>query len=178
MRCHGTFRIPKVNQRSFRAALDSQLTSVLVEAARVWLTTVIMESTSAGLPIWSAASIATLSPLASYVNMSLAIAPAGSAPDRVALGLANGKATFEPGTVTPGLYLFSYETTLPHLIINEYNNANTFINPKTGTPYFHLRNPGPYRFQEKGEQAFRNFVAHVELPGWGSFLDIVTIHVG
>lgn len=173
-----TFRYPRVNRARYQQTLHEMLSEVLVQAAFKWLATVITESTAVGLPVWSAASIATFSPLASYVGMGLALAPAGDAPDRVQLGLANGEATFHAGDETPGLYTFSYSTTLPHLIINEYYNANTFINPNTGAPYFHLHHPGPYRFQEKAERAFRDFAAQVELPGWGALLDVVTIHVG
>ena len=77
------------------------------------------------------------------------------------------------------LYRFTYSTTLPHLIVNEYYNANLFRNPATGEPYFHLTNPGPYHFQEAGQRAFRQYASsQVSLPGWESFLDTVTLRVG
>jgi hypothetical protein len=178
MHISATFQAPRVNMARFREALHEQLSEALVQGAFTWLATVVEESTSAGLPIWSAASIATFSPLAHYVGMSLALSPVAGAPDRVEMGLANGQATFEPGTTTPGVYVFSYSTTLPHLTINEYENANTFLNPKTGQPYFHLHHPGPYHFQEKGQRAFLDFAKDVQLPGWSSILDTVTLRVG
>jgi hypothetical protein len=178
MRISATFQVPRVNLARFREAIHERLSEALVQGAFTWLATVVEESTSVGLPIWSAASIATFLPLARYVGMSLGSSPVAGAPDRTGLGIANGQATFDPGETTPGLYVFSYSTTLPHLIVNEYYNANTFLNPKTGEPYFHLHHPGPYRFQEKGEAAFLRFAGGVELPGWSSILDTVTLRVG
>ena len=119
------FQVPNVNFDRFRQALHEKLSESLTEAAKQWLMAVVPVSTMEGIPVWSAASRATFSPLASYATYALALAPAGDAPDRVHLGLENGDATFEADRNT-GIYRFSYSTTLPHLIINEYYNANTF----------------------------------------------------
>jgi hypothetical protein len=177
MRLKATFRVPKVNQMRFQEALHACLSKAISESCRRWLTTVVKESTAVGLPIWSAASIATFSPLASQINFALAMAPVSGAPDRVSVGIASGTGVFKWGEPA-GLYTFTYSTSLKHLIINEYHNANTFINPKTGKSYFHLKHPGPYHFQQKAEQAFRDFASTVVLPGWGSILDVATIVVG
>jgi hypothetical protein len=177
MRLTAKFQVPNVNFDRFRQALHEKLSESLTEAAKQWLTAVVPVSTMEGIPVWSAASRATFSPLASYATYALALAPAGDAPDRVQLGLENGEATFEADRNT-GIYRFSYSTTLPHLIINEYHNANTFVNPATGAPYFHLKRPGPYHFQEAGERAFRQFASTVELPGWQSIVDTTQLSVG
>ncbi len=177
MKLSFTCQMPRIAKARFRAELHRQLSEALAESCRVWLTTVIKESTSVGLPIWSAASIATLAPLASHVAYSLALIPAADAPNRVSFGLANGEADFEAGTQVAGLYTFTYYTTLPHLVINEYHNANTFGDQKTGKT-FHLKNPGPYHFQEKGLAAFRAFASTLVLPGWRALLDVATIHIG
>ena len=178
MHLKATFNIPKLNLAKAKQALHEKLSEALAQGCKTWLTTVIKESTEVGLPIWSGASIATLSPLASEVGFALMTGPlAPGAPDRVAMGMANGTAEFEAGTRQPGLYTFTYYTTLDHLVVNEYFDANTFVNPKTGHPYFNLHHPGPYHFQEKAERAFREFASYVVLPGWGLLLDIATVVV-
>jgi len=175
MRFKANFQVPKVNLSRFQEAMHTRLSENLAQAGMVWL-----EATAEGrVPVWSGASRATFSPLASYVGYVLSLAPLNSAPNRVQLGIDNGKATFEAGTQNPAVYSFSYSTTLPHLIVNEYHNANTFINPATGEPYFHLTWPGPYDFQGKGKRSFQKFAANeVRLPGWASILDVTSLSVG
>lgn len=169
MHIKAVFKAPQLKLAKYRRKLHEQLSEALAESCKVWLTAAI------GLPIWSGASVATFTPLASYVAFALAPIPVGGAPNRVSIGIANGSAAFEAGT-KPGLYTFTYSTTLPHLIINEYHNANTFIGPNG--PYFRLKNPGPYHFQKRAAEAFRSFVPTIKLPGWGSILDVATIVVG
>jgi hypothetical protein len=165
------FQAPRVDFAKFRRALQEQLGEKLAQAGAVWL-----HATADEIPVWSGAERATFTPLASYVGYVLSIAPVVSS--RVELGIGSGSATFDAGETNPSLYTFSYETTLPHLLINEYQNANTFINPSTGKPYFHLTNPGPYGFQRKGERAFRAFASEIVLPGWDYILAWTSIRVG
>ncbi len=161
------FRLPRVDMNEFRKLLDEQLIRATTQGAVVWLTKVIEESTPrAGMPVWSAASRATFAPLASQVEYALALSPVSDAPNRIDIGIGaspGDNGVFERGE-TPGIYSFTYSTTLPHLIINEYNNANEYRNPKSGKPYFRLTNPGPYHFQEKGKSAFLKHAAEVVLP--------------
>jgi hypothetical protein len=173
MRLTAKFQVPRVNFNRYRQALHENLSESLAQAAAQWLHATATEI----VPVWSAASRATFSPLASYVGYVLSLAPEGDAPNRVQLGLDNGNASFDVDRNT-GIYRFSYSTTLPHLIINEYYNANTFVNPKTGEYYFHLTNPGPYHFQEAGERAFRQFTANIVLPGWHHILEIMQLRTG
>jgi hypothetical protein len=170
MHLTASFKTPKVDFAKFRQALHDQLAETLAQAGMKYLM-----ATAETLPTWSGASRATFTPLASHVGFVLSIAPV--AISRIDLGAELGNATFDAGETDPSLYTFSYETTLPHLIVNEYHNTNTFINPANGKPYFHLKNPGPYHFQSKGEKAFRDFASEVVLPGWGSILDWVQITV-
>ncbi len=177
MRLTAKFQVPRVNFNRFRQALHENLSQSLAEAAKQWLSAVVPASTMEGIPVWSGASRATFLRLASYVEYVFAFAPVADAPDRIEFGLANGTGTFEMDAVQ-GIYRFSYSTTLSHLIINEYYNANTFINPKTDKPYFHLKRPGPYHFQEAGERAFRQFASGIELPGWRYIVDTTQLSVG
>jgi hypothetical protein len=166
MHFSGTFRLPKVDMNEFNKLLDERLVRAITQGAREWLTAVIEDSTPrVGMPVWSAASRATFSPLASQAEFALGYAPVPDAPNRIDMGIGaspGDNGTFERGE-TPGMYSFTYSTSLRHLIINEYNNANTFLN-KDGKQYFHLTDPGPYHFQEKGKAAFLKYAATVSLP--------------
>ena len=164
------FRVPRIDIARYKAALNERLSEALAQAGCKWLYTV-----DEIIPTWSGASKATLSPLASYVGYSLVIGVVAGAPNRIDLGLAHGSATFEANQ-DQTRYSFSYATTLPHLVINEYHNANTFINPKTGQPYFHLRNPGPYHFQEAAAKALHEYLT-TELEGLPSVGAFITTHV-
>ena len=117
--------------------------------------TIIVDSSysgSTGLPIWSAASVATFSPLASEAGYSLSFVPRRRCAESDQLG---GKHPVEVRSSDPSnnVYSFTYATTLPHLIVNEYQNANEF--PEKNGHKFRLTHPGPYHFQEKGKLAFQ-----------------------
>ena len=174
MKLNGNFQVPKVNLNQFQQALHQELTKALVEGAKVYLEKVVPENKDDHVPVWSGASRATFARLASYVEYVIAWAPvttpAGQAPDRIAMGLGQGEAIFDPGRSAPGVYSFTYETTLPHLIINESYDATQWG--------FHLRHPGPYHFQEKGRLAFEQSASTVVLPSWGSLLDVAQLRVG
>ncbi len=173
MKLTANFQVPRVDMAKFRQALHEQLGEVLARAAVAWIHVAATET----IPVWSGASRGTFSPLAAHVGYVLSLSPVAGAPDRVALGQGLGEATFDLGSADPGKYTFSYATTLPWLIVNEYYNANSFINPKTGMPYFHLKNPGPYHFQEKAEAAFRREAKEARLPGWVSIITVTHLSV-
>jgi hypothetical protein len=176
MHMSARFQVPKVNLARFKEALHARLSECLAQAAAIWL-----QTTATGIvPVWSGASRATFSELAGYVGYVLSFPIQSDAPNRIGWGVSEGTGTFMLQTdVAKGLYQFSYSTTLPHLMINEYYNANLFTNPLTGQPYFHLIHPGPYHFQEAGQEAFRRYASsEIVLPGWDSILDTVRLCVG
>ncbi len=180
MHLTAVFQLPSVDMGKFRQALDERLIRETAQGAVKWLTKVIEEATPrVGMPVWSAASRATFTPLASQVEFALAYSPVAGAPNRIDIGIGaspGDNGTFERGE-TPGLYSFTYSTTLPHLIINEYYNANTFLDPE-GKPYFRLKDPGPYHFQEKGKAAFLKYASEVSLPDVRSFVSVQQYVVG
>ena len=95
------------------------------------------------VPVWSGASHATLTELARLISAPLAIQPSETAYDGRGTGRRRGGAKL---TATNGKYGFVFETDLPHLVYNEFNNANS--NPDK-TLRGKLLNPGPYNFQEQ-----------------------------
>jgi len=71
---------------------------------------------------------------------------------------SDGKLTADKQT---GEYTFTYSTTLPWLIWNEYHNANVEPDP---TLFYRLIDPGPYNFQAVGARAFLRSADSVALP--------------
>ena len=170
MHLTGNFQIPKVDLNQFQQALHEELTKALVTGAKTYLETVVPKDTGEGIPVWSGASRATFSQLADHVEYVISCSPVHGAPDRIVMGMGSGTAMFEPGTVTAGVYSFTYETTLTHLIINEYYDATQWG--------YHLKRPGPYHFQEKGRLAFEQVASTIVLPGWGSLLSVAQLRIG
>ena len=155
MKFKGTLRVPRVNFSAYRQALQEHLGDAIARAAVQWL-----GATTAEIPVWSGASLATFIPLASEIGFSLAASPLAGVPDRVNLGLSN--ATGEViADASKGVFRFRYSTSLAHLIYNEFNNANISPDP---TLFARLIKPGPYDFQKKGEEAFRKEAESVRLP--------------
>jgi hypothetical protein len=106
----------------------------------------------------------------------MAFTPVSDAPDRIQMGLNNGEAVFEVDS-SQSIYSFTYSTTLPHLIINEYFNANDF--PEKNGHQFHLTHPGPYHFQEAGRRTFERFAeSDIQLPDLTDFVDTVQLSAG
>ena len=170
MRLIGNFQIPAIDVAKFKSALHKTLSEALTVGTKAYLETVVPLVSTEGVPVWSGASRATFARLASYVEYAINWTPVPKAPDRISLGLDTGTATFDTGQTKEGVYTFTYLTDLPHLIVNEYHDATQWG--------FHLTHPGPYRFQEKGKDAFEAATSDIELPSWESFLDTRQMNVG
>ena len=155
---------PRINFARYRDLLHTQLSELIAQAGMKWI-----EATAEKIPVWSGASRGTFNPLASYVGYVLTIGQADGAPNRVGLGEAMSAATFEANRDT-GIYSFSYMTTLTHLIVNEYHDARQWG--------FNLRQPGPYHFQEAGQEAFKNAVRDATLPDWRRCLTVEQVNIG
>lgn len=168
MKVTATFRAPRIDLAKYKRALHDQLSLAITHAAFEWL-----GATTAVIPVWSGASLATFLPLATQIGFAIAIAPVPTAPNRFSLGLSQGEGSVNMDA-QQGRYTFTYSTTLSHLIWNEFNNANVFPDPGLfGT----LRDPGPYHFQQKGLNAFRRFAQTVRLPGIRDSITVKTIRV-
>ncbi|CAL1125571.1 unnamed protein product [Cladocopium goreaui] len=144
----GLVKAPRINLTKYRKQLQTELGEALAEATFRWLS-----ETADKIPVYSGASKATFIPLANEISLQLAIAPIVRS--RIPLGLAHGDGEIITDPVS-GRFTFTYYTDLFYLVYNEYHNANLVG--------FHLRNPGPYRFQEAGRKAFEEFSETVRLP--------------
>ena len=155
--------MPRIDVAAYRAALDRHMSDVIAQAVLVWL-----EAVMAEIPVWSGASRATFVKLASAIGHSLPVAPAAvsaahglftSRIDRTGMGQAtsDGGVTADKQT---GEYSFTYSTTLPWLVWNEYHNANVEPDP---TLFYRVLKEGPYNFQAVGARAFLRFADKVDL---------------
>lgn len=157
MRFKANFRLMKLNVRAYKkAAFKSMIQSNMI-AGQAWI-----NATVKGVPIptWGGASRATFVKLATELGTSVPIG-ARRARDTASRGRA---ASSGSGVVTTpaGLYVgFIYETSLGHLIYNEYNRAVAGRYPQ---PWSNRVRFTPYRFQDKGEAAWRSYASTVRLP--------------
>lgn len=149
----GKFNAPVLDLDKYKAALEKKAREVLARAMFEYVVTV-----QGIVPVWSGASHATLTELALLVGVPLAIQPSPTAYDRTGYGRARGGAKL---VASSGEYGFVFETDLPHLVYNEYNNAN--INPDAGLKGT-LLNPGPYHFQKATKDAVLVILRDFELP--------------
>ena len=149
MKFTGTLVAPRLDMAKYRSALDKHLRETIAEALMTWLEATVL----AEVPVWSGASRATFLQLARTIAYDIPIFPV--APSRVSRGMSESSGSLETDEMK-GRYVFKYQTTLPWLIINEYFDATQWG--------FHLKKPGPYDFQNKGQAAFRKFAETVRLP--------------
>ena len=154
----GSLIAPQIDLRKYKAFLNKELPKFLNQAAARWLNATAI----AIVPVWSGASRATFLKLASAVSFQLSIGRSPTAPNRVSLGKSKSSGGIKINK-SKGTYFFFYQTTLEHLVHNEFNP------PPAG---FNLIKPGPYRFQEAGAAAFTVFAAKAVLPSPWRFLKV------
>jgi len=158
MKFKATFRSFKFDLKAYKDKLHEQLSEDISHAAFLWLNAVLMR-----IPVWSGASHATFLRLSRQVGYQLTIQP--QVVSRISYGQrqGDGKIVADP---TKGQYTFNYETTLAHLVHNEFNNANVTPDP---TLFYRLIQPGPYSFQQAGLKVFLEYAKTVRLPSpWQS----------
>ena len=160
-----TFKI----RRSYLSEVNQHFAQLTQQAAHQWLRSVLMSPLGSigPIPVWSGASAATFTELAAAVAFPLGIVPSSTAPNRISFGTRHGRGGIitEPGKS----FRFFYETSLGHLIYNEFNNANLVG--------FHLKHPGPYFFQQKGRDEFESFAKQARMPDPFRRFDIQQIRV-
>jgi len=152
MKFAAQFSVPRIDVAAYQSALHSHMSDMIAQAVLSWLEAVLAE-----IPVWSGASRATFKKLADSISYSIPIAP--TVMDRT----GRGEASSDGGVVAnkeTGEYSFTYSTTLPWLIWNEYHNANVEPDP---TLFGRLIKEGPYNFQVVGARAFLAFADKVDL---------------
>jgi hypothetical protein len=154
MKFKATLKAPRVDFAAYKKQLQDVLGEAIARAAFEWL-----GATTAAVPTWSGASQATFAHLASAIGLNLSIAPVARI-NRISLGLSNSTGTLI-SDAEKGIFKFEYGTTLQYLIFNEFNNANIIRPPGL---FSELIRPGPYRFQDKGKEAFDKVAKDVRLP--------------
>jgi hypothetical protein len=153
MKVTRSFNVPRIDVEQYRSALDRHMKEALAEGLMVWLDAVLLE-----IPNWTGASRATFWRLAETIN-----AHVDASGPRVGVGQLAGDGSLVTDR-TRGVYTFTYSTTLPWLVWNEYHDANVDLDPTKYPPPAKLKKPGPYHFQAKGAFAFMRSADKVRLP--------------
>jgi len=176
------FQVPSIRVNAWTAKLDATLDKQIGKAATVWLNATVLLA----IPVWSGASRATFLKLARQVGFPLTITGIKASSNRYsAAGQAGPRLGFQQSRgevsrgATPGVFTFTYGTSLFHLVFNEFQDANA--SPRAGRLFARLKEPGPYNFQEIGKDAFEDYAKDaVELPSpWRkAVLKIKRIRVG
>lgn len=157
--------VPSINIQAYRQALVESMFDSMLRGVFAYL-----DAVTSVVPEWSGASRATFLHLARQVGYPLVVNNLPHVENRVPLGLAESEGSFK-SEEDKGRVSFKYKTTLPHLVYNEYNNANDNPDP---TLFGKLRNPGPYGLQELGKQAFIREV-RTALPDINGFIILKTV---
>jgi len=157
MKFTANFAVPSIDLAGYKSALNKHMTKVIIEATKEWLV-----AATGRVPVWSGASRATFSKLASEVKFDIEINPVVIS--RVGTGTAASEGRIE---TKDNQYTFIYHTTLPWLVWNESHNANVDPDP---TLFSKLINPGPYELVLTGLEAFKAFADTVTLPSVKPFI--------
>ncbi len=175
MKFKAQFSIPRIDVAAYRNALDAHMKGMIAQALMEWLEAVLAE-----IPVWSGASRATFVKLVQVIGYNLPVAPAAveathglftSRIDRTEMGIAQSAGSLTTNKET-GEYTFTYSTTLPWLIWNEYHNANVEPDP---TLFYRVLEPGPYQFQVVGARAFLRFAENVDLLPVKPYVRVVRV---
>lgn len=168
MKIKATFQVPRLNLTSYIVALSETLSDALAQAAFEWI-----NAATAEIPVWSGASHGTFLRLAQAIDFNLQIDSKSNAPRRVGYGQRNSDGGLDIDAAK-GRFKFMYETSLKHLVYNEYNNAN--IDPDPGL-LSQLLDPGPYDFQTTAAEAFLSSTRSVTLPDISRHIKVSIVRV-
>lgn len=150
-----TAYLVKFDKKAWLSELHREMVEQTKEGAKIWLKTVLYN-----IPVWSEASHATFTDLAKAVGFSTvlgnSISPFGN---RRALGKSTSSGGLKSNK-KKGEYFFFYETSLAHLVWNEYHKA---VKGDGSGIFYKLKNPTPYHFQRAGAAEFESFAANVKL---------------
>jgi hypothetical protein len=152
MKVTHSFRAPRINVDQYRTALDRHMKEVLAQGLMEWLRAALLE-----IPNWTGASRATFWRLAETIN-----AQVDASGPRVGIGQLTGDGSMQTDKMK-GVYTFTYSTTLPWLVWNEWHDANVDPDPTKYPPPARLKKPGPYHFQAQAAFAFMRFADTVRL---------------
>jgi hypothetical protein len=158
------FRAPRIDETKYLQILAGRMENHVKRAATAWLNAIVISV----IPIWSGASRATFSKLASAVGQPLSLggissntALISSQPRRWGprAGYSQSEGFIE---IEKTRFTFTYQTTLFHLVFNEEFDGNA--NPVAGRVFSQLKQPGPYGFRAIGQEAFQEFARTIRLP--------------
>jgi hypothetical protein len=158
-------KILKFNKKGYTEALQKAIDVQVRQAAREWLRAVIHE-----VPVYSGQARASLLPLSRYLRVALPIEPTEAGQKRYPGGITKGSVQGQFDFSSEGyVSRFSFSTTVPHFLINEFNVG-------LGQPP--LIHPTPWKSMEYGKIAFQAYLREnlkKKLPRIGKYVTLVKV---
>jgi hypothetical protein len=162
-----TLDMPKIKQRLFH-----EMIKINQKATRVWLTEAVFGTP---IPLWSGASRASFSKLASQVGMYIPSGPRVSGcpfPRGHAFGMKFDRGTkveLEKGKFLVG---FTFATRLPHLLYNESSGPNPGPYP---APWSRNVRFTPYHFANRAMRTWKRYAKRQKLPNPFQWMEVKRI---
>lgn len=151
----------KFNKEKFNKTLDEKLHIQLRNAARAWLRAVIPN-----VPVYTGMARGSLAPLGRFLHVAVPISPIASRPGKSPeAGEQHSEFKFYRRS---GQFVFSWNTTVLHYLINEFNDMSGILP---------LTHPTPWHSIAAGNAAFKLYVEQVipkRLPNLGDFIEFET----
>lgn len=154
MQINARLELPSFDYDAYVLALQRIALETISRASLEYITTALSI-----IPVYGGASHATFTALAEAAGVPLQINPI--ARNRIAEGIAASDGGIESNG---NEYSFTYQTSLPHLNVNERENVN-----ERG---FNLRNPGPYNFRQAANAAAEQVIGTIVGPDPRLFIRI------
>jgi len=151
----GQFQLARIDLKRYKKEWNRELKESNSNAALEWLLAAMSK-----VPVWSGASISTFKPLANEVGVPVFSGAKPGIRSRENLGVSRSDGSLTESS-SELKYGFSYETSLRHLVHNNFFNANSIPDP---TLFSKLLNPGPYRFDIIARKAAMNQYKQIKMP--------------
>jgi len=156
MKMSFNYDLMKLYVKRYEKEMDEVLLDGLMHGGVKWL-----HACLARIPVWAGASHGTFIKIAEKLGAIVTISAIANIP--WAKTASDGKSESTGKLIKEnGKFILEYQTTLWHLVYNEYNNANA--NPNAARLFAKLTRPGPYGFQEAGAKEFEKVAKTVKLP--------------
>ena len=161
MKFTGTLRTLEIDMDAWLKQLRKEMSERIAMMAVQYIV-----SATETIPKWSGASHMTFLALAREVSFSVDTSSVSMTPFWQSIAGRNRAQAMQGNEgsieidINKGRFTFTYATALPHLVYNENNNANASPDQYLIAG---LRQPGPYGFQAKAEEAAKKDI-DVSLP--------------
>lgn len=173
MRIKAKLRSPRIDLTKYVKALESKGRETISLAMFEYVTTYLSV-----IPVWTGASALAIQKVANLVGMPIVVSASpvlANRPGLISSSRAEADATSDGRLeVAGGKFSFTFSTSLPHLVYNEYHDANAEGAPEL---FSQLINPGPYDFQGQTSQAVQEVFKRFAPPDLAATFTLRRIEV-